>query len=73
MFFLFVKIERIGALYKYFKLKTFDNYNVGSNNTLTTTPWKKENNQVKETVFWDLECTMYIEYLEKGKTVTGKY
>ena len=29
--------------------------------------------KVMTTVFWDLQGVIYIDYLEKGKTVTGLY
>ena len=37
------------------------------------TCFKKLAGKVMATVFWDLQGVIYIDYLEKGKTVTGLY
>jgi histone-lysine N-methyltransferase SETMAR len=29
--------------------------------------------KVMASVFWDAECILFIDYLEKGKTITGEY
>ena len=37
------------------------------------TSWVPSTGKVMTSVFWDAEGILFIDYLEKGKTITGEY